>query len=141
MPRITDSEVLKNARTFNAGRRWNRPGLLKADDPNLVNSPLVQEAIEGMTAATGRSREEAEDALVRAHNLGELLTPEEVAVRLKVEPKWVYEKQRKRCKNPIPSVPMGRYIRYDWDAVVKWLEEQARARATMKAAPRRKKAS
>ena len=64
---------------------------------------------------------------MREQNFHELLTHEEIAARLKVPASWVYEKTRKRCQNPIPSIPMGRYIRFDWDAVVKWLEEQAKA--------------
>ncbi len=125
MSHITESDVLNNARTFNAGRRWKKPGLLKANDSNLVNSQLVQDAITGMMAATGSSREVCEDALMRAHNLGEILTPQELADRLKVPESWVYEKQRSRCKNPIPSKPLGRYIRFDWDEVVKWLENMS----------------
>jgi len=55
----------------------------------------------------------------------EILTPEEVAKRLKVSVRWVYEKRRPRAKNPIPCLPMGRYIRFDWNRVLKWLNELA----------------
>jgi len=138
---IDITEVLRNAKQFNAGRRWNRPGLLKADNPILVNSPLVQQAIEGMMAATGSSREVCEDQLMRAHNLGEILTPEELAERLKAPVEWIGEKTRARCKNPIPSILMGRYIRFDWNEVVKWLESQSSTnRNTVKAPARGKKA-
>ena len=54
----------------------------------------------------------------------ELLTPEELAERLKVPTSWVYEKRRPRCKNPIPAVPLGKIVRFDWDAIVAWLEKQ-----------------
>jgi len=40
----------------------------------------------------------------------EILTPEEVAKRLKVKVSWVYEKRRPRTKNPIPCLPLGRYV-------------------------------
>jgi hypothetical protein len=114
------------AQSFNAGRRWNRPGKIPLD-PLLLRSPSVRKAIEGMIAEKGCSRAEAEDALMRAHNLGEILTPDELAARLKVPISWVYEKQRTRCKNPIPSKPMGRYVRFDWDEVTKWLENLSNA--------------
>jgi excisionase family DNA binding protein len=52
----------------------------------------------------------------------EILTPEEVAKRLKVKVSWVYEKRRPRTKNPIPCLPLGRYIRFDWNQVLKWLD-------------------
>ncbi len=52
----------------------------------------------------------------------EILTPEEVAKRLKVKVSWIYEKRRPRTKNPIPCLPLGRYIRFDWNQVLKWLD-------------------
>jgi excisionase family DNA binding protein len=54
-----------------------------------------------------------------------ILTPEEVAERLKVPPSWVYEKTRARCRNPIPCLRLGRYIRFDWNAVITWLSVEA----------------
>ena len=54
-----------------------------------------------------------------------LLTPEEVAERLKVPESWVYEKTRARCRNPIPCMRLGRYIRFDWYAVINWLQTGA----------------
>jgi excisionase family DNA binding protein len=53
----------------------------------------------------------------------DILTPEEVAARLKVPDSWVYEKTRSRCRNPIPCLRIGRYIRFNWSAVVNWLTE------------------
>jgi excisionase family DNA binding protein len=54
-----------------------------------------------------------------------ILTPEEVAARLKVPESWVYEKTRARCRNPIPCLRLGRYIRFDWNAVIRWLTLEA----------------
>jgi excisionase family DNA binding protein len=51
----------------------------------------------------------------------DILTPEEVASRLKVPESWVYEKTRARCRNPMPCLRLGRYIRFNWTAVVSWL--------------------
>jgi hypothetical protein len=51
--------------------------------------------------------------------------PEELPERLKVPVSWIFEKRRSRCKNPIPAIPMGKVVRFNWSAVVKWLEEQA----------------
>jgi Helix-turn-helix domain len=62
-------------------------------------------------------------------NLGEILTPEELAERLKVSVAWITEKRRPRCPNPIPALPIGKQIRFDWDAVIKWLEDCAAADA------------
>jgi excisionase family DNA binding protein len=54
-----------------------------------------------------------------------ILTPEELAARLKVPESWVYEKTRARCRNPIPCLRLGRYVRFDWSAVIAWLQADA----------------
>jgi hypothetical protein len=36
---------------------------------------------------------------------------------LKVPDSWVYEKTRGRCRNPIPCLRLGRYVRFNWVAV------------------------
>jgi excisionase family DNA binding protein len=55
----------------------------------------------------------------------DILTPEELAARLKVPKSWVYEKTRSRGRNqnPLPCLRLGRYIRFDWTKVVEWLTE------------------
>ncbi len=50
-----------------------------------------------------------------------LLTASEVAERLSVPETWVRVETR---AERIPHVKLGRYRRYDWDAVAGWLEEQ-----------------
>jgi hypothetical protein len=54
---------------------------------------------------------------------GELLTPEELSELLKKPVKWIYEKRRPRCVNPIPATPMGREsLRFQWKEIVSWLD-------------------
>jgi len=123
--------ILERARAFKK-RPMDRP---RGDkfvplDPLLKDSPSVQQAIQGMMERFGCAREVAEDTLMRARNCGEILTPEELAGRLKVPISWIYAKQRARCKNPIPSKPMGRYVRFDWDQVVAWLENLSNTNGT-----------
>jgi excisionase family DNA binding protein len=50
-----------------------------------------------------------------------LLTAAEVAERLSVPESWVREQTR---AGTVPHVVLGRYRRYDWSAVVAWLEGQ-----------------
>jgi hypothetical protein len=115
------SELLKRARAFTNGRA--KPKGKIPLDPLIANSPSIKKAIAGMMSERGATREEAEDALMRAHNLGEILTVEELAGRLKVTPAWVKHRRRSRCKNKVPALDIvGRPLRFDWDAVVKWLE-------------------
>lgn len=57
----------------------------------------------------------------------QILTLAELAERLKVSERWVYEKSRRRCQNPLPTIRIGRYLRFDWISVSAWLRQQERA--------------
>jgi excisionase family DNA binding protein len=50
-----------------------------------------------------------------------ILTLAEVAQRLKVSNRWVYEKTRARCQQPLPVMRIGRYVRFYWPTVSAWL--------------------
>jgi predicted DNA-binding transcriptional regulator AlpA len=56
----------------------------------------------------------------------DILTPQELAARLKVKPGWIYEKMRPRQPNPLPVIKMGRFLRFSWPAVAAWLAAQQR---------------
>ena len=55
-----------------------------------------------------------------------ILTPEELAERLKVPVTWVYESTRSRAavrnSDPLPNIRMGKYLRFYWPEIEKWLE-------------------
>jgi excisionase family DNA binding protein len=71
---------------------------------------------------TKRTEPSAASTPVQAEDI---ITPEELAARLKVPDSWVYEKTRGRCRNPIPCLRLGRYVRFDWTAVAAWLTAPA----------------
>jgi excisionase family DNA binding protein len=50
-----------------------------------------------------------------------LLNAAEVAERLSVPETWVRAETR---AGRMPHLALGRYRRYDWQAVIAWLEEQ-----------------
>jgi hypothetical protein len=57
----------------------------------------------------------------------DILTPEELAKRLKVGVCWIYEKSRARGKHsgaPLPCLRMGRYLRFSWPDVVQWMRDE-----------------
>jgi excisionase family DNA binding protein len=56
------------------------------------------------------------EELQRHNNPKQLLTPEELAERLKVPLSWVYENSR---TGKIPSVKLGRYVRFRLNDVLK----------------------
>jgi excisionase family DNA binding protein len=51
----------------------------------------------------------------------ELLTAEELAKHLKVPKTWVYEQARQK---KLPTVQVGRYVRFDLKAVLAYLAKQ-----------------
>jgi excisionase family DNA binding protein len=58
----------------------------------------------------------------------DLLTPEELAERLKVPKSWVFEQTRERAKIrnkvPLPCIRLGKYLRFSWQAVSEWLQAE-----------------
>jgi len=54
----------------------------------------------------------------------EILTPEETAELLRVSLTWLYEKSRRRQRNPLPVHRIGRYLRYRRSEVLAWFDAQ-----------------
>lgn len=58
---------------------------------------------------------------------GDLLTPDELAQRLKVSKSWVFEQSRQRAKvrnkNPLPCIRLGKYLRFSWVRVCEWMAQ------------------
>lgn len=54
-----------------------------------------------------------------------LLTAEEVAARLQVPTGWVYAAAR---RGELPSVRLGRYVRFRAEALERWLAERESGR-------------
>jgi hypothetical protein len=60
----------------------------------------------------------------------DLLTPEELAARLKVPKSWVFEQTRERAKirnsMPLPCIRLGKYLRFSWVQVCEWMAQNGR---------------
>ena len=54
----------------------------------------------------------------------DLLTIDELAVRLKVAKSWIYTHTRGRTKCRLPYIKLGKYLRFEEEAVRRWLESQ-----------------
>ena len=62
-----------------------------------------------------------------AINPEDILTPDELAKRLKVTVDWIYEKSRERGRHggkPLPCLRVGRYLRFCWPDVCAWMRCQ-----------------
>lgn len=57
----------------------------------------------------------------------DILTPEQLAERLQVSKSWVFEQTRERAKvrnkTPLPCIRIGKYIRFSWSQVCRWMTE------------------
>jgi hypothetical protein len=64
----------------------------------------------------------------------EILTAEQLAERLQVGVDWVYEKSRSRGQHsgePLPVLRCGRYLRFYWPDVCKWLRGEKKQQVAM----------
>jgi excisionase family DNA binding protein len=57
-------------------------------------------------------------------NKQDLLTVPELADELKVKPSWVYGETRKTGLGTIPRLKVGKYLRFNLDAVLEWLRKR-----------------
>ena len=54
-----------------------------------------------------------------------LLTAEQLAAYLQVDPAYVFEKTRSRCPNPIPAIRLGaRSLRFKMSDIQAWIDAQ-----------------
>ncbi len=51
------------------------------------------------------------------------ITTEELAKRLKVSRNWIYAKTSKVNADPMPRVKIGKYLRFDWKKIQRWLKK------------------
>ncbi len=54
----------------------------------------------------------------------ELLTTDELAKYLKVPKSWVYSRTRETGPDSIPRIRVGRYNRFELNAVMEWLKNR-----------------
>lgn len=57
----------------------------------------------------------------------ELLTIKEMAARLKVPPSWLYSRTRIK-ESDFPVIRVGKYCRFEVEAVMSWIEKQNQTR-------------
>ena len=59
----------------------------------------------------------------------DIITPDELAARLKVKRGWVYNQLRPTQKNPLPAIRIGRQLRFSWKAVCAWMHAKGEVRS------------
>ena len=85
---------------------------MAANEPTNPSTLLLGQAfLDAIRAAVKEAMQEANGN----GNTAELLTPEDLADRLKVPLSWVYEQSR---QGKIPTYRIGRYIRFDLHEVI-----------------------
>ena len=54
----------------------------------------------------------------------DLLTIDEMSQRLKVPKSWLYSRTRQAGPDAIPRIKVGKYLRFEIQAVMDWLRKQ-----------------
>ena len=57
----------------------------------------------------------------------DFLTVDELADRLKVQKSWLYSRTRETGPGSMPRLKVGKYLRFEYQAVVDWLRKQNEA--------------
>jgi excisionase family DNA binding protein len=52
-----------------------------------------------------------------------ILTIEQVAERLELKPSTIYELTRRRNRHPLPVLRAGKFLRFRWSEIERWLNE------------------
>jgi len=52
-----------------------------------------------------------------------ILTVEQIAGRLQLKPSTVYELTRRRSRHPLPVLRVGKFLRFRWSEIERWLNE------------------
>jgi excisionase family DNA binding protein len=90
-------------------RTTNRQG----SEVNRTNS------VVGLPSKSEQDHAEAVEFLL------ELLTVDEIAAALRVSPSWVYERVRRRGRDKIPHLKIGKYLRFRLKEVRIWVDQGA----------------
>ncbi|MBM4305657.1 MAG: helix-turn-helix domain-containing protein [Deltaproteobacteria bacterium] len=54
----------------------------------------------------------------------QLLTIEELAGLLQVPKSWIYDRTRQSKTNGFPTIRVGKYLRFNYQGVLEWLQNQ-----------------
>jgi|HubBroStandDraft_5_1064220.scaffolds.fasta_scaffold357007_2 hypothetical protein len=65
-----------------------------------------------MISATASIEEQVENK----GTVFEVLTPDDLALRLRVPKSWIMEQTRSRAVDKIPHLKLGRYVRFQWNS-------------------------
>ena len=52
-----------------------------------------------------------------------VLTLEQVAERLQLKPSTIRELLRKRNRRPLPALKAGKFLRFKWSLIERWIDE------------------
>jgi excisionase family DNA binding protein len=69
-----------------------------------------------------KSSSSLEEPRGRSEYFLEFLTVKEVAAALRVPPSWVYERVRKRGKDRMPHLKIGKYLRFRLSEIRTWVD-------------------
>jgi hypothetical protein len=87
-----------------------------------LKSNRIDEYLCSGTSPTPRSKVSKKSEVVPFHHIP--IDPSQILTLTELAQRWVYEKSRRRCLNPLPCIRIGRYLRFDWLEAFAWLRQQ-----------------
>ncbi len=70
-----------------------------------------------------KNKQEVVQPAVSSQSSEPILTIEQVAERLQLKPSTVYELTRRRNRHPLPVLRAGKFLRFRWSEIERWLDE------------------
>jgi len=70
-----------------------------------------------------KNKQEIVQPAASSQSLEPILTIEQVAERLQLKPSTVYELTRRRNRHPLPVLRAGKFLRFRWSEIERWLDE------------------
>ena len=70
-----------------------------------------------------KSKKDHVQPVVLVQNPEPILTLEQVAERLQLKPSTIYELTRRRSRHPLPVLRAGKFLRFRWSEIERWLGE------------------
>ena len=59
------------------------------------------------------------------------LTVGELAQKLRVPKSWVYSQTRKTGAGSLPRIKLGKYLRFEWELIQQWAQDQTESQKRM----------
>jgi len=94
------------------------------EQPTRRKCSRTQEVEQSLIPMGGSSIPPDEEAPIAESDSDSLLTIDEICRKLKIKKSFLYSPCRRKGQNAVPVIRIGKYLRYDYQAVKEWIKKQ-----------------